>query len=278
MAEQSELPIEVSALLSVDGDGPAARIDATAAARMVENVLAGAVIAPARATQRPRMRKAGWLLAAALVLTGSAAAMYAAQHAARPIEHAAQSSSGSAYHAPAATEPQPEVAAQPAPARPAADLAPAAAPAAPVAALMPEHAATAARVPARASGADDLLQHANRARGDGDYRGAERTYLRAVAASPHGLTAYAARVAAAGLRLEHFDDARGALQLYAQALRAQPAGSLTPEIHEGMAHAYRALGRVADERRALQALLSGQLSGPAAERARARLQVLDASR
>ena len=138
--------------------------------------------------------------------------------------------------------------------------------------------ATAPRVPARAGGADDLLQRANRLRGDGDYRGAERTYLRAVAANPHGLTAYAARVAAAGLRLERFEDARGALQLYKEALRAQPAGSLTPEIHEGMAHAYRALGRAADERRALQALLSDQPSGPAAERARARLQVLDAPR
>jgi tetratricopeptide (TPR) repeat protein len=162
---------------------------------------------------------------------------------------------------------------------PAARPEPAAAPAAePVTAAAPEAHATAPRVPARAGGADDLLQHANRQRGDGDYRGAERTYLRAVAANPRGLTAYTARVAAAGLRLERFDDARGALQLYKEALRAQPAGSLTPEIHEGMAHAYRALGRAADERSALEALLSDQASGPAAERARARLQVLDAPR
>jgi tetratricopeptide (TPR) repeat protein len=275
MAEHSELPVELTALLSADGDGPAARIDAAAAARIVENALAGAVAAaPQRSPQRPRMRKAGWLLAAALVLTGSAAAMYAVQRAAQPTEHAQQPAPHDMQQvpAPAAT---PEVAA--APAAPVEQPAKAAAPA-PVTAVAPEQHATAPRVPARASGADDLLQRANRFRGDGDYRNAEHTYLRAVAANPHGLTAYTARVAAAGLRLERFGDAAGALQLYKEALRTQPAGSLTPEIHEGMAHAYRALGRAADERRALQALLSDQASGPAAERARARLQVLDAPR
>src|SRR6185503_355725 len=90
MAEHSELPVELTALLSADGDGPAARIDAAAAARLVENALAGANAAPAqRSTHRPRMRKAGWYLGAALVLTGSAAAMYAVQRA-QPVEPAAQ--------------------------------------------------------------------------------------------------------------------------------------------------------------------------------------------
>jgi tetratricopeptide (TPR) repeat protein len=271
MAEQSELPVELSALLSADGDGPAARIDAVTAARIVENALAGAIAAPPqRNAPRPGVRKIGWWLAGAAVLTGSAAAMYATQRSARPIEHAAPA----AHEAPVpATLPQ--VVEQPATA-PAAQPAPAAAPAATTAA--PEARATAPRVPSHAGGAEDLLQRANRQRGDGDYRGAEHTYLRAVAANPRGLTAYTARVAAAGLLLERFDDARGALQLYKEALRAQPTGSLTPEIHEGMAHAYRALGRAADERSALQALLSDQASGPAAERARARLQVLDAPR
>lgn len=273
MAEHSELPVELTALLSADGDGPAAHIDAVAAARLVENALSGAsAAAPQRGVQRPRMRKAGWLLAAALVLTGSAAAMYAAQHAAQPVEHVARATQPIA--APTAT---PEAATEPA-AAPVQQPAPTAAPASAPAVVAPDQHATAPRVPARTSGADDLLQRANRLRGDGDYRNAEHTYLRAVAANPHGLTAYSARVAAAGLRLERFSDAAGALQLYKEALRTQPAGSLTPEIHEGMAHAYRALGRAADERRALRALLSDQASGPAAERARARLQVLDAPR
>ena len=269
MVEQNELPAELSGLLSVDGDGPAARIDAAAAASLVERALDGAVAAP---PQRRRMRKAGYVAVAAFVLTGSAAAMYAAQRAARPAPEPAPSAT---MHAAPAVTPAPAAAPGAAPAEQPAAVEPARPATEPRA---PAHAATEPRVPARAGGAEDLLQRANRQRGDGDYRGAERTYLRAVALAPHGPAAYAANVAAGGLRLERFNDARGALQLYTEALRTQPAGALTPEIHEGMAHAYRALGRANDERHALQALLSEQPSGPAAERARARLQVLDAGR
>jgi hypothetical protein len=230
------------------------------------------------------MRKVGYALAAAFVLTGSAAAMYAVQRAARSESHAAQPAVTHASPAAPAAAPAVEApAAAPASPEPAA---PAAAPAisgtAPAlrggASAEPHAPARAATQPRRSGGAEDLLQRANRLRGDGDYRGAERTYLSAVALAPHGPVAYAARVAAAGLRLDHWGDARGALRLYTEALREQPAGALTPEIHEGMAHADRALGRVRDERQALQALLSEQPSGPAAERARARLQALDANR
>jgi type IV secretory pathway VirB10-like protein len=267
MAEQNELPAELSALLSVDGDGPALPIDAVASANLVERALVATAGAPVR---RKRVRRAGVLLAGVFVLTGSAAAMYAVQRAAQSAP-AAEPSAVTRRATPAA----PSVPPTPAPA-----AEPSATPTAPAPApVAPARPVTEPRVPARASAvgaADDLLERANRMRGDGDYRGAERTYLRAVAVSPHGPAAYAASVAAAGLRLERFGDARGALQLYGSALRAQPKGALTPEIHEGMAHAYRTLGRNADERRALQALLSDQPSGPAAERARARLQVLDA--
>ena len=85
-------------------------------------------------------------------------------------------------------------------------------------------------------------------------------------------------MAAAALRAEQFGDARGALRLYRDALRAQPSGPLSPEIHEGMAQAFRKLGAIDDERRALHALLEAAGSGPSAERARQRLQQLDGQR
>src|SRR4029077_8040151 len=78
---------------------------------------------------------------------------------------------------------------------------------------------------------EDLLQRANRQRGDGHYRDAEHTYLRVLAQNPSGAAAYAARVAAAAWRLERLSDAKGALRLYAEAERASPAGALSPEIH-----------------------------------------------
>jgi tetratricopeptide (TPR) repeat protein len=196
------------------------------------------------------------------VLTGSAAAMYAAQHAAEPRR------SPAAAEVPGARAPQAvQPAALPPSAPPAVKTEPSERPE-----PVPAKSASEARV------AQDLLERANRLRGEGRYRAAERTYLRVVTQNPSGAAGYTARVAAAGLRLERLDDAKGALRLYDDALRASPSGPLTPEVHEGMAHAYRALQRPSDERSALLALLARQASGPAAERARQRLRVLDAGK
>jgi tetratricopeptide (TPR) repeat protein len=259
MTEPTHIASELEALLSADGDGPAERIDDAAARRIVEHALAGAQTRPAVRSLRKR---AGWLLAAALVLTGSAAAMYAAQRAVAPRKPPAVA------EIPRALAPQPVQPAPVAPAvQPAVKTEPSERPA-----PGPAKNASEARV------AQDLLERANRMRGEGRYRAAERTYLRVVAQNPSGAAGYAARVAAAGLRLDQLNDAQGALRLYDDALRASPAGPLAPEVHEGMAHAYRALKRPSDERSALLALLARQASGPAAERARQRLRVLDAGK
>ena len=275
MSEPTDMPYELESLLRADGDGPAPRIDAVSAQRLIAQAVDGAA-APRVAPLR--IKRYGWLLAAALVITGSAAAMYA-RHASLEAERAAR--------------PAPARARATAPAN-AADTQTTAAAAAP--AHVAEPAAHAQQAPdarevvttdARdlqpavsenaAAGVQDLLRRANRLRGEGRYRSAERTYLRAVAQSPGGATAYSARVAAAALRIERLNDPRGALQLYGDALRAEPDGALGPEIHEGMAQAFRRLGQPARERQALNALLGEQSDGPAAERARGRLRELDAS-
>lgn len=273
MTERNDMPYELESLLRADGEGPAPRIDGAAAQRLVAQAIDAASVAQVRPLRRTRY---GWLLAAALVITGSAAAMYAAQHArdAEPQAARPRASAGATQIAEPLPEPvqpaQPaelaQGAAQPqpidAPARAAAETEPA----------QPAHAeAGAGRV-------QDLLRRANQLRGEGQYRSAERTYLRVVAQSPSGAPAYSARVAAAGLRLERLNDPRGALRLYSDALRASPNGPLSPEVHEGMAQAYRKLGDGAREQNALAALLAEQADGPAAERARVRLQELQAPR
>jgi tetratricopeptide (TPR) repeat protein len=269
MAESSEIPDGLESLLSADGEGPATRIDAGAARALIDGVLMQAQ-APAPVVAMPVRRgvKVWWLLAAALVLTGSAAAMYVAQRtASRGV------SAPSTPHVAAA----PAVVPQPAP-EPSAALAPAAPAPAPAPSAIDDTSNTAdARAAVGPREAQDLLQRANRLRGEGDYRGAERVYLRVVAGGS-GAAAYSARVAAAALRAEQFGDARGALRLYRDALRVQPGGPLSPEIHEGMAQAFQKLGAADDERRALRALLDAAGSGPSAERARQRLQQLDSDR
>ena len=276
MIERSEVEeSELHALLSADADGPALRIDACARARLIDNVLDRAYPAPAPPARR-RGRKLAWSLAAAFAITGSAAAMYATQRA-RESEGRPASDAAAKGRAQATT--------------PALTTAPATTPASTPAIVPPTPKATAAttgprtrtRVPsashelaASGEGADDLLKRANRLRGAGDYRAAEDAYQSVVATNPRGAAAYAARVAAAGLRLERLADPRGALRLYADAERTEPNGALSPEIREGMASAYRQLGRTQREQQTLRALLREQPSGPAAERARTRLAVLDA--
>ena len=263
MSEPSQIPDEIETLLRADGEGPALRIDPAAARLLVEQALDGTL---AGERSKPlRIGRWSWMLAAAFVLVGSAAAMYAAQQAQtetaapRPAEPSA-TASARVIEPPQPAAPTRGVA-QPAP-QPRSDE-----PSAPQAAAVQSN-----------GGAQDLLRRANRLRGEGQYRAAERTYLRVVTQSPAGAPAYAARVAAAGLRNERLADPEGALRLYQEAERAHPRGALAPEIHEGMAQAYRKLNAPADERRALSALLDDQPQGPAAERARKRLEALNAER
>jgi tetratricopeptide (TPR) repeat protein len=271
MNEPTDMPYELESLLRADGTGPAAPIDAASAQRLIAQAIDGA--ATARVTPL-RFKRYAWLAAAALVITGSAAAMYTALQARNEAASAAR---------PAATShrPAPPASADPSTTQPA--IAQLAVPAQTQEAAVEQPAPAA---PARVEqpvtseqgggGVQDLLRRANALRGEGRYRHAERTYLRVVSQSSGGAPAYSARVAAAGLRIERLNDPRGALRLYSDALRAEPHGALTPEIHEGMATAFRKLGQPARERESLRALLREQEGGPTAERARARLQELDA--
>jgi tetratricopeptide (TPR) repeat protein len=265
MTEPIETVFELRALLSADDDGPAERLDAAGAARLVEGAVEQAWM---QQPARLRGKRLAWGLAAALVLTGSAAAMYSAL---RGQDQAAVVPARNVAPEPASAAASSEPVLAPAPAIAPAQPEPAVTPAKPSARELPT------RSQGDAKAVEDLLQRANRLRGEAQYRAAERVYLRVATTSPNGAAAYTARTAAASLRLEQLGDPKGALRLYEEALHASPQGALAPEIHEGMAHAYRALGRRADERRALQALLAAQAAGPATERARKRLQVLDAT-
>src|SRR5688572_27972632 len=76
MADESELPRELRTLLSADGEGPALRMGSAAAERLVQDAL----LAHAGSTRvRRKAFRPAWLLAAALVFTGSAAALYVAE-------------------------------------------------------------------------------------------------------------------------------------------------------------------------------------------------------
>jgi tetratricopeptide (TPR) repeat protein len=242
MTERIELPDEVAALLSAEGDGPALPIDEARARALVDRTL-DEFAATSNVTPLRGRRTAAALLVACVLGGSAAAAMYLAPKG------------------------------EPAPRTPPADAAPMPKPAvaAPTAEAM-------AQPEVATSAEQDLLRQANAMRGRGEYRDAERTYLRVVAQNPNGTAAYAARVAAAALRAERLSDPGRAVGLYKDALHRQPQGALTPEIHEGMAAAYRKLGKAHSERVSLEALILRQPDGPAAERARERVRELDAAR
>ncbi len=120
---------------------------------------------------------------------------------------------------------------------------------------------------------EDLMAEANALRGEGAWARAEATYLRASRARPGSGTAHVADVAAAGIRLDQRRDPRGAIRLYRRALRT--GGPLAVESREGLARAFRALGRADAERDALADLLARHSGSRAARHARQRLQELE---
>jgi tetratricopeptide (TPR) repeat protein len=126
--------------------------------------------------------------------------------------------------------------------------------------------------------ARDLLQLANRLRRERRWKEAERTYQRVYLQYPGSMSAYVARVAAASIRLEHLQDARGALQLYEEAVATRAGAALEVEARQGIARCRRRLGDREGERQALEELLEKDASGPAAEQARRRLEVMTGER
>lgn len=119
---------------------------------------------------------------------------------------------------------------------------------------------------------EDWLVEGNRLRAERRWDRADEAYAHALRSAPHGQTAYVARVASAAVRLEHLDDAKGALALYRAALRQSPRGPLREEILMGLADAQRALGNRAEERSALAQFLAEYPDSPLAAQAKSRLE------
>jgi tetratricopeptide (TPR) repeat protein len=128
------------------------------------------------------------------------------------------------------------------------------------------------KVTPRPRAAEDWLREGNRLRGARRWEQADDAYGQAARRAVSDDAAYVALVASAGVRLEHLNDARGALARYRAALAAARHGTLDEEIRFGIADAYRALGDARRERRALQTFLRAHPQSPLAEQARARLR------
>lgn len=120
----------------------------------------------------------------------------------------------------------------------------------------------------------DLLARANTLRTDRAWRDAEALYAQVATASPGTMSSYVARVAAAGLRLDHLSDPAGALTMYRAAMRERPNGVLDAEVRDGIARALRARGDRAGEIRALRDLEARHPDSSAALRAAERLRAL----
>lgn len=123
--------------------------------------------------------------------------------------------------------------------------------------------------------AEDLLGAANALRAQRRYPEALARYLQVVREHPSSPQAAAARVSAATLRLEHGNDANGALEL----LEGAPSERRKiPEAEFLVAESYRAQGNANHERQALQRFLSRSPDHPLASKARRRLEILKSER
>jgi hypothetical protein len=114
------------------------------------------------------------------------------------------------------------------------------APSAPVTSSRGVAAAVAERIEPPFATASDLLAEANRARRESHWERAASLYERVMRSQAD--ESYAATVALASLRLEHFDDPKGALALYERALADRPGGPLASRARAGAARCRRALG------------------------------------
>ncbi len=122
--------------------------------------------------------------------------------------------------------------------------------------------------------ADDLLRTANQLRQRARWRDAEETYRRVSIIYPRSASAYVALIAAASIRLEQLDDARGALELYSRAVTIEPSGALDIEARMGIARAFQRLGNRKREIKSLRQVLRRYHSGPMVQQAKQRLEVI----
>ena len=121
--------------------------------------------------------------------------------------------------------------------------------------------------------AADRLERANTLRGERRFAAARQAYLDVVQSYPHSLQAQAARVAAASLSLEHFNDTAAAERLYSEA--AARGTELSAEAAFGIAESHRARGDAERERAALRGFLNAHPQSPLVAAAQGRLRELE---
>ncbi|WP_428262395.1 tetratricopeptide repeat protein [Haliangium sp.] len=281
-----------------DRPGPASRLPERHARRMVDTALEAFVAAQsaapsvligapgdgvhgdrvraADAVPRARSRRRSvWLLAAALVFTAGAATagLYTWMQASRPPPKTLTRAAAAPESAPE-PEPEPELVPAPSPGDE-----PVRAPAADSSGerVGPGRVRPTPRTPrhrAATTSAAELLEQANRRRQARDWDRAEDLYQRVRNEHAGTHAAYVATVAAAGIRLDHLGDARGALRLYRAALRLGGDRALAEEARWGLAQTYRRLGRNAAERRALADFAANHPGSPRRAQVDARLRAL----
>ncbi|HEX5660706.1 MAG TPA: hypothetical protein VFX59_26115 [Polyangiales bacterium] len=233
--------------LSLDeGAGPAAYLSPAARDALVQDVLAQAY---------PVRKRASWVAAAIAVVCiggGSASAAVLWYARSEPVVAPATPS-------PQVTKPRVPAVAEPAVAAPVV--------------VEPEPVAPTVAAPRPlVRAAEDWLREGNRLRAARRWKQADEAYGQAAQKAASDDAAYVAFVASAGVRLEHLNDARGALSRYRAALQASPHGALDEEIQFGIADAYRTLGDSTREQDALQAFLRAHPQSALVEQARARLR------
>lgn len=279
MSDSSDSAAEAPLLEALDDrDGPALRLSATERAARVDAALSRAL--PQRRTFFERPRLSLLLLAAALGMTGIAAALVVVRPHWLGLSSQVPPSAGAPARSPGApgtstprdgsgaSEATP-TSAPPLPAAGAGLPAKEAVLAGPEAVSSPgaERASS-----ARGGSAADLLKAANQLRRQGQWAEAERAYAQVATSFTGSAQGPVAALAAASLRLEHLSDPRGALRLYRSALKAP---SLSAEAELGVADCYRALGDRAAEIAALRRVTSAHPEAVFYERALRRLQALE---
>jgi hypothetical protein len=121
---------------------------------------------------------------------------------------------------------------------------------------------------------EDVLALANQRRKAKRWRDAAELYERVRTAYRGTDAAIVATIAAAGLHLDHLDDAAGARRRYEAALQLAPRGPLAEEARWGLVECARANADADAERDALRAFLAHHADSPNARAARARLAEL----
>jgi len=134
-----------------------------------------------------------------------------------------------------------------------------------------ETAAIAAPRSALGPTAAELLAEAQALRAARDWQGAAAAYGAIVDSHGGSTEARSAAISAATIRLDHLGDPRGALRMFDGYLARHGAGALAQEAAWGRCRALRALGREAEELRALEAFVAAYPGALEADRARSRL-------